>query len=62
MNYKTYELINEDLYELQKCLVDIDFILSSNEFHSIGPVVLIVLSAKTLLFLSWFKLQLFLVW
>ena len=46
MNYK------EDLYEFQKCFVDSDFlVLLSNEFHNIGPVVLIVLSVKTLLFL-----------
>ena len=45
-------IITDDLYNFQKCLVELDFLMIlSNEFHSIGPIVLIALSAKTYLFL-----------
>ena len=46
-----YKLIKDDLYNFRKCLVEIDFLMFlSIEFHRIGPVVLIALSAKTFLF------------
>ena len=58
-----YSLISiiYDLKDFRKWLVEIAFlILSSIEFHVVGPEVLIILSANFFLFLVWSTLAVFL--